>query len=249
MAINWHERFVQQSGWTKSIREYLFQNLEFHNNTSVLEIGCGTGAVLSDVATRYPVKGFGIDLDFDRTLFATRNYDYLMINTSDANALPFSADTFDLVFCHYFLLWLEAPEVSLKEVYRVLKPGGYFAVFAEPDYYHRVDAPSLLTMLGKLQNKSLKAQGAHPGAGREIVGMISKSGFQLLKFGVQGYEHPEPGIPPWWESEWQVLNHDLAVKFSTDELHQFQELDRKHWLIGDRVLYIPTYYTLCRKRK
>jgi ubiquinone/menaquinone biosynthesis C-methylase UbiE len=51
--------------------------------------------------------------------------------------LPFQGNCFDLAFGDYVLEHVEFPELFLKEVYRVLKPGGSF-FFRTPNRYHYV---------------------------------------------------------------------------------------------------------------
>jgi ubiquinone/menaquinone biosynthesis C-methylase UbiE len=46
--------------------------------------------------------------------------------------LPFAAQSFDLIVCLWVLEHLESPEVVLREVRRVLRPGGHF-VFLTPN--------------------------------------------------------------------------------------------------------------------
>lgn len=248
MTIDWHERFSQQANWTKRVRDYLLDDLNLSQDASVLEIGCGTGVILADLISRYKLKsGIGVDVNLNRSIIATRNYCNIKIINADAECLPFSTSAFDVVFCHYLILWLAEPRNTILEAFRVLKQGGYFLAFAEPDYEHRVDAPAQLCKLGKLQTISLELQKANPGAGKDLANIVAASGFQLVKFGVPGYEHPEPGLPPWWESEWQVIQHDLADLISPDELIQYKNIDRQSWISGTRVLWVPTYYTMGRK--
>lgn len=248
MNIDWHERFIQQARWTKTIRDYLLDSLEIAHPAAVLEIGCGTGVVLSDLVNKVkPFTSCGIDLDFNRLSIATRNNNNLLFGNADAALLPFPGSSFDLVFCHYLVLWLQDPLEIFREAYRVLKSDGYLIAFAEPDYENRVDTPQQLSNLGVLQTQSLRSQGADPGVGKFLAGWMAASGFQLLKFGVPGYEHPKPGIPAWWESEWQVLDYDLSHLLSQEDLYHYKSLDRQSWLSGNRVLWIPTYYALGRK--
>lgn len=242
MQVDWQERYVHQACWTKNIRDYLLKQASLSHNAKILELGSGTGAVLSDIASQFPLLSFGIDLDHDCSVIATRNYKNLSVATADSYALPFSASSFDMVFCHYFLLWLVKPRLALDEAFRVLKPGGYFFAFAEPDYLERIDFPPQLARLGKLQTISLRNQGAVPGMGKKLVQLLLDSGFHVHQFGVSGFEHAAPGLPSWWESEWQMLEHDLTGMLSPQELQRLQVLDQSSWINGKRILYVPTCY-------
>ena len=48
--IDWHERFLQQAAWTFNIREYLIDRIDLDPSSRILEIGCGTGLLLSRIA-------------------------------------------------------------------------------------------------------------------------------------------------------------------------------------------------------
>src|SRR5512137_1135980 len=62
--MNWHTRFVQQATWTRESRTYLFGRAGLERSKRVLEVGCGTGAILSDLPGRALIHG--VDLDFNR---------------------------------------------------------------------------------------------------------------------------------------------------------------------------------------
>ena len=47
--MNWHDRYVQQAGWTRELRSYLFEKVGLSSARRVLEVGCGTGAILHDI--------------------------------------------------------------------------------------------------------------------------------------------------------------------------------------------------------
>lgn len=44
---DWHRRYTEQARWTADLRRYLFTQPQFRQARRVLEVGCGTGAVLS----------------------------------------------------------------------------------------------------------------------------------------------------------------------------------------------------------
>ncbi|MCJ8269276.1 MAG: methyltransferase domain-containing protein, partial [Psychrosphaera sp.] len=102
----------------------------------VLDLGCGTGINTKLIAAVLSCKRScersgdtsgvtGCDLAFDMTLktrAATRgNVDCIQ---ADAEQLPFAQDSFSLVYSNLMLQWIDDLTVPLKEIGRVLKPGG-----------------------------------------------------------------------------------------------------------------------------
>lgn len=248
MTINWHERFVQQSYWTKTLRDHLLQSIVFDSDSPVMEVGCGTGAILAQTDLSTNKKIIGIDKNIESLLMATRNCSNCSFFCADALQLPFTDGSFGLIYCHFFLLWLSNPGATLIEVHRILRDGGSFIAFAEPDYSSRVDFPPPLDVLGVLQAQALHRQGADVGVGKKLPSLLLDAGFELLNFGIIGYESIKPGIPQWWDSEWETLRQDLSPEVSKSDLYNFQEIDRQSWLSGKRVLWVPTYYAVARKR-
>ena len=60
--MEWHKRFVQQAAWTRELRLYLFKRAGMPVARRVLEVGCGTGAILSGLTTRAVVHGLDREL-------------------------------------------------------------------------------------------------------------------------------------------------------------------------------------------
>ena len=55
-AHDWHSRYQQQAGWTRAMRHFIFRRLDLQPGKRVLEIGCGTGAITSDLAASFPAE-------------------------------------------------------------------------------------------------------------------------------------------------------------------------------------------------
>ena len=104
---------------------------------SALEVGGGTGFFLlnlmqSGIARRGTITDISAGM-VDR---AVANGTSLGLDVSgevaDAEALPFGDGTFDLVVGHAFLHHIPDVDTALREMLRVLKPGGRFVICGEP---------------------------------------------------------------------------------------------------------------------
>ena len=110
--------------------------LDLRPNARVLEVGCGAGLITVALAR----NGYSVDaLDpASSMLQMTRDHaadqgvqDRIRMHTADVHALPFQAQTFDLVVAIGVIPWLHSEQVALQEMQRVLKPGGCLLVTAD----------------------------------------------------------------------------------------------------------------------
>jgi len=98
----------------------------------VLDLGCGRGGVVEELHGR---AGRVVGVDPDRASLAEHRLVHLPRAAGRAEALPFPDRSFDLVCCSWVLEHLPDPERALREVARVLAPGGHF-VFLTPNVRH-----------------------------------------------------------------------------------------------------------------
>ena len=189
---------------------------------------------------------FGLDLNPDFLRLAASHSQAALIE-GDAYQLPFATGTFAMVYCHYFLLWLTGKEFVLKEIFRILQPGGVFLVLAEPDHFGRIDYPKKLAELGRLQTQALTAQGIDPAAGRKVAALLHQAGFDQVMTGVIGSEWRQQPDLKQLASEWRILRYDLRDRLSAEQLAQLQHLDEQAWQAGMRILYVPTFFARANK--
>ncbi len=241
MDIHWHARFLQQAGWTRELRAYLYRKTGLNDAGCVLEVGCGTGAILIDMTTRSDLRIHGLDIDPTR-LAEARTYTSALFTCGDAQALPYPDYSFNITFCHYLLLWVKDPVQVLAEMKRATKPGGSVLVMAEPDYSQRVDKPDSLAILGKWQTEALRKQGANPEIGSKLGTLFEQAGIELIETGPLHGQGTSPFTPGERELEWRVLEADLAGMVPDQDIRKMKMLDEQAWLSGTRVLLIPTYY-------
>jgi SAM-dependent methyltransferase len=111
-----------------------------------LELGCGTGFFLLNLMQAGLAKSGSVtDLSPGMVRAALRNAERLGLDVdgrvADAERIPYDDDTFDVVVGHAVLHHIPDVELALREVLRVLKPGGRFVFAGEPtrigDFYAR----------------------------------------------------------------------------------------------------------------
>ncbi len=236
----WHDRYVQQAAWTRDLRAYLFEKAGLSRAHRVLEVGCGTGAILSTLATSASLHGF--DLAPAALAQCRIHAPRVSLARGDALSLPYFDATFDIVYCHFLLLWVANPLQVLREMKRVTKTRGHIMALAEPDYTARCDKPNELTSLGKWQNESLKHQGADIALGARLAELFFQAGIKIIETGAIQSQRNDALMPEEQEKEWAVLESDLAGIVASEEIQKMKQLDEQARRRGERLLNVPTYF-------
>lgn len=180
-----HKRYTQQAHWSAALRKHIYNQLPRNKPLSILEVGCGSGAVLHCIADEIPDRvGIltGIDIDPAAARFSSRDRNF-RIGIADGERLPFRAESFDLVFCHYLLLWCRDPRAVVREMRRVTAEGGICAALAEPCYIELEASPDSLYRIACFQRQRLAELGADVGIGGEIGDLFRNAGFERFEFG------------------------------------------------------------------
>jgi len=97
-------------------------------STSVIDVGCGTGTLLSVIRDTVPSANLtGIDLSESELRLAVARVPTAGFSAARAQALPLAAGSADIVVCHMALMLMDRPDEVLSEFRRVLRAGGCFA--------------------------------------------------------------------------------------------------------------------------
>lgn len=129
-----------------------------------LELGCGTGFFLLNlIQAGVARRGSVTDLSPGMVKVATRNGQALGLDidgrVADAEGIPYDDDAFDLVVGHAVLHHIPDVELSLREVVRVLKPGGRFVFAGEPTTVGDGYARTLSTLTWRVVTNATKLPG------------------------------------------------------------------------------------------
>jgi len=242
-------RFLIQAQWTRALRLYFFELLNIQQMEKILDMGCGTGALLPDLQSLSPADIFGSDILEEHLLVAQQTCPECNLNSADVHHLPYPDNIYDMVLSHYFLMWVGNPAKALEEMIRITKPGGYIVAFAEPDYGGRIDFPPEFFNMGEYQISGLLKAGADPKMGRKLPSLFLDSGLTDIQTGVYEGRWEQKPSQEEIESEWQVLEEDLAGFLSTVELIALKEHEQSAWENGSRLIYVPTFYSWGKVQK
>jgi SAM-dependent methyltransferase len=101
----------------------------------ILDVGCGTG-VVALTAARRGARAYGLDLTPALLEKARWNANLIGVEVDfkegDAEALPYADGEFDVVLSQFGHMFAPRPEIAIKEMLRVLKPGGQIAFTTWP---------------------------------------------------------------------------------------------------------------------
>jgi len=111
-------------GW----RKHLVAAVARQNPTRILDLACGSGDVTTMLQKAVP-KAQVVGLDFSRPLLTqAKGRGLTELAEADALMLPFSDGSFDAVTIAFGLRNFSDRIAGLKEIARILKPGGFFGL-------------------------------------------------------------------------------------------------------------------------
>lgn len=136
---------IQHSGWNKAApyydtlweqqlkpaQELLLSMIAVSSGDWVLDIACGSGLVTFPVAKAVGPNGKVTATDISesmleiaRDLAEEQKLHNISFQQMNAEKLSFKNDQFNVVLCSLGLMYLPDPLQTIREMYRVLKPGG-----------------------------------------------------------------------------------------------------------------------------
>jgi demethylphylloquinol methyltransferase len=150
--VNLHGR-----GHAGDTRNFLVEmaNPEKKIHPTILDICCGTGAVIAAFANRYP-ESITVGYDFSRGMLRKAQHKQKSIKTTfmegDAAALPFADESFDVVTCSHALYELKGRtrRTALREMKRIIRSDGAVLLME-----HEVPHHPLIKMLFNIRMMSM----------------------------------------------------------------------------------------------
>ncbi|UPK74281.1 methyltransferase domain-containing protein [Nocardioidaceae bacterium SCSIO 66511] len=203
------ESVVRSQHWRNVANSAGYLASHLRPGLDVLDVGCGPGTITVDIAARVaPGHVVGIDPSADvleqaRTNAERANVDNTRFATGDVYAIDAESDSYDIAHAHQVLLHLRDPSAALREMMRVVRPGGLVAV-RDSDYGGMIwypEDPRLDRWL-EIYRDVGRGNGSEPDAGRRLLAWANAAGAEDVTPSASVWCHSTPAERAWWGGMW-----------------------------------------------
>ena len=263
--INVASTFDELSFWSAQFGILLFNNLTIERNIKILDLACGNGFPLFELAQRFgsSCQVVGVDIWTAGLERARQKQNVLQlpnITILEANAenLPFSNEEFNLITINLGINNFSNVSKVLSECYRVLKPNGKIALTTNVVGHFQEFYKVFREILEKFGNQSylesLKANENHRGSKELFSQLLELAGFIINKTienkfiirhssadALFNHSLVKVGFLGGWKSVVKV--EDMEEIFSQLE----KELDKIALEFNELKMSVPTLYLEAKK--
>jgi ubiquinone/menaquinone biosynthesis C-methylase UbiE len=176
----------------------------------VLDVGAGTGEALLAATARSGPRGWAVGVDLAPAMLAraaaalrARGHAGARLSVMDAERLALAGGAFDVVLCAFALSSIPHPEQALREIRRVLRPGGRVGVVDTAAWYFQQDPR------WRWHAEALRAAGVLPAAGAPaaddrttLAGTLRRAGFTAVRATEAAVDLPFRDADEWWRWSW-----------------------------------------------
>ena len=126
-AVQNYRNMVDQP-WGRMFYELIYRQLNLPDNKrlKILDFGAGFCLTADHYAKRHEVTA--VEPNEEMAGLRVKEHDYTLVPQGAEYMAAVEDNTFDVVICHNVLEYVEDPDAVLKQLARVLKPGGILSV-------------------------------------------------------------------------------------------------------------------------
>lgn len=195
----------------------------------VLDVACGTGVLARTLKARVGDKGrvCGVDRNPAMLAVARRHADIEYVEAM-AESLPYEVDSFDVVASQFGLMFFEEPVQALREMVRVLRPGGRMVVAVWGTIEETPGYCAMATLLEREFGAEVADAVRKPyalGQPADLLSYCAQAGLSEVRLETLAGTVEFPSIDAWVHTE--IRGWTLAGSFSEAAYAALLELARK----------------------
>jgi ubiquinone/menaquinone biosynthesis C-methylase UbiE len=248
-----HESVLRSHKWRTAANSAAYLRPSLRAGLDLLDVGCGPGTITADLA-RLVEPGRTVAVDRASEVVAQARADTaargiaIEFAVADVYALPYVNGSFDVVHAHQVLQHLTDPVGALREMRRLLRPGGLLAA-RDSDYACFAWAPNdpMLRRWLDVYSAVARRNAAEPDAGRFLKGWAIQAGFRDVRASSSTWTYADPESCAWWGSLWaeRCERSSLAVQAvaygisSAEELRTIADAFRAWAVRSDAYFMVP----------
>lgn len=181
----------EQFTWLRGARSRVLRNAGIGRARRIVELGCGWGYVVAELAERSPAEIVAIDsnalaLQVAAANLPTQHSSRVAFLQRKAQQFAEQLADVDIVFTQCSFLWFQEPEKVLQQCLHALSPQGRL-VAVEPDFGGLMEWP-LSISTRQLWIDALTHAGANPLIGRSLTGLLQQLGWNCQAYLLDRYE-------------------------------------------------------------
>lgn len=227
------------------MRDAYFDELPLGSARTVLDVGCGTGVEVRALLARPDFVGRVVAVDQSPALLERARrlaaqevvQERLDLVVGDAHRLEAGDGAFDVVIAHTLVSHLADPPMALREMARVIRPGGTVAVF-DGDYASWTWSHPDPVLAAAMDEGFRSAVVANPRVMREMPSLLREAGLKLVA--AQASVYAETGTGRFFPAAAETYGPIIAGAGAVSAA------DVERWLVGlRRALDERTFFAAC----
>ena len=227
--------FDEVSLWASRFGSLMLEHLEIRDDLDVLDVGCGTGFPLIELAglhgqrSRFTgVDVWGDALERARARIAWLGMPHVKVIEADGASLPFDDASFDLIVSNLGVNNFARPEAVFAECARVARRGARLAITTNTREHMREVYDVFRGVFDERYRAALEASVDHRATREQLTSRYEEAGFRVTRV-------VESSFAMTFANGGALLRHPLTRWFGWREIVSDEDFERVFTLVEARI--------------
>ena len=235
------DQMARQAYWLADLRLKLLRKSNLRTRNNILDLGSGSGIIAKELLDKSKTNVTAVDINQSRVSAAKERYPEVNFICADAQNLPFSDNSFDLITSSWLWLWIEDKNKLAAEIKRLLKPGGVYISLAEQDSGATIEYPEELELKKEFFINFVKEVNGDPFVGRKIKSLFTEDIYKV-EHGVFSTMFDQQLQEKNCKEDWKQIEDINNGFFTFQEIKRLKELELESIKNKTRFSFNPVFW-------